>query len=100
MRKLDRFTLIDVLKNAGWKTDKWGHLRKTIPFIKRDTGERVEREYRIKLQATSVRVEVQLRICDANEWRRVGGAYYKSIVQSAYGTIIIGSLKIRGEALV
>lgn len=99
MRKLDRSALIDVLKIAGWKTDRWGHLRKTIPFIKRDTRERVEREYRIKLQATSIRVEVQGKVMGVNEWYRVGGAYYRNIVQRPDGAIVVGSMLIRGEAV-
>lgn len=91
MSKVTRDELVDFLKQCGWKTDRYGHLRNQITVKRKDTGERVVREYRIKLQATSCRVELQALIGDHNEWLRLTGAYYKDVVRLPDGRLRIGT---------
>lgn len=92
MLKITRDELVDFLKQCGWKTDRYGHLQKEIAHRHPDTGERVTRLYRVKLQATSVRIEFRLTQGDGTkEWLRVGGAYLKDVVRLPDGRIRVGT---------
>lgn len=72
------------MEGAGWKLDKWGHLQKTLKFYNKER-QLVPRDYRIKLQATSLRVEVRVHYPASgynparNEWMRQDGDYYSKI---------------------
>lgn len=92
MSKITRDELVDFLKQCGWKTDRYGHLQKEIAHRHRETGERVIRLYRVKLQATSVRIEFRITQGDGSkEWLRVGGAYFKDVVRLPDGRIRVGT---------
>lgn len=86
--------LVDVLKADGWEQDRFGHMQKQITGKRRDTGATVTRQYRVKLQATSCRVEVkseQKNFDGGYDWIRVGGDYYTNIVKLDDGRIRVGS---------
>lgn len=97
MLNLDRDTLSEALLTLDWEQDRFGHFKKVLYPRNRQTGELVRKVYRIKMQATSVRIEVQLRVGDANEWYRVGGAYYTKIFKRDNGEVVIGSMILRKE---
>ena len=84
MSKLSKERIIELLEGAGWKLDKWGHLQKTLKFYNKER-QLVPRDYRIKLQASSLRVEVRVHYPASeynparNEWMRQGGDYYSKI---------------------
>lgn len=84
MSKLSKERIIELLEGAGWKLDKWGHLQKTLKFYNKER-QLVPRDYRIKLQASSLRVEVRVHYPASeysparNEWMRQGGDYYSNI---------------------
>ena len=93
----------ETLKADGWEQDRWGHLQKSItrrlPNVDYPIGQEPEitREYRVKLQATSCRIEVRSYYAATeyspakNEWVRIGGDYYGKIVQLDDGRIRVGS---------
>lgn len=76
-----------VLVADGWENDRFGHYQKAIR----------EREYRVKMQDLSCRIEVQARYEATeyspakNEWVRLGGGYYSKIVQLDDGRIRVGT---------
>lgn len=49
------------------------------------------RRMRVKLQATSCRIEVQTKIDNSNQWIRLGGDYYTNIVKLEDGRLRVGS---------
>lgn len=57
------------LTYAGWIMDRWGHYRATRIF----RGE--EREFRVKMQATSCRYEVKT---NSGDWLKFANDYYKN----------------------
>lgn len=59
----------------GWKEDRYGNFLHTA--LKRSHGATVERRMRIKLQATSVRLEV---MGEGGDWIRFGGAYLINVI--------------------
>lgn len=89
MSNLSKEAIITILQNSGWTLDRWGHLQKTLSV------RGVHKDYRIKMQATSLRVEVKVHYpADdyskaRNEWIRVGGEYYSKIQLDA-GKLRIG----------
>jgi len=86
--------LVDMLKADGWELDRFGHMQKQITGKRRDTGATVTRQYRVKLQATSCRIEVkseQKNFDGGYDWIRVGGDYYTNIVKLDDGRIRVGS---------
>lgn len=88
-----RQQLVDVLKADGWEQDRFGHMQKQITGKRLDTGVTVTRRYRVKLQATSCRIEVksELKNFDGGcDWIRVGGDYYTNIVNLDDGRIRVG----------
>lgn len=76
-----REALVAFLKDLGWMADKFGHLQKTIGTKK----------YRVKLQATSCRIEIQIEYeatqytKATKEWVRFGGDYYSNIAEIENG---------------
>lgn len=86
-----RQELVDVLKAEGWEADRFGHFQKDVTRIHRETKQPVIRHMRVKLQATSCRIEVQSRINDQNEWIRVGGDYFTNIVKLDDGRLRVGT---------
>ena len=94
--------ITSLLTHWGWALDRWGHLQKELTAYNRTTGEKKLTQYRIKLQATSVRIEVQHHYPTTayssarNEWVRVDGAYYKAIELGQKGTVLrIGKRRIQ-----
>jgi len=81
---MKREVLVAFLKDLGWTVDKFDHLQKT-------TG---TKKYRVKLQATSCRIEIQVEheATDyskaSREWVRFGGDYYANIVEIENGVRI------------
>jgi hypothetical protein len=92
---------IDQLRTAfvalGWTLDRFGHLQSTGANGKK---------YRIKTQATSVRVEVQVAHAAtayspaSNEWVKVTGAYLKDISIEPTGNIVIGKGRFKSLEVV
>lgn len=94
---------IKFMEALGWSLDRWGHLQKSItrrlPHVDYPIGQEpfVTREYRIKLQATSCRIEIKTHYEKTeysparSEWVRIGGDYYSKIVQLGDGRIRVGS---------
>lgn len=86
-KQTPRERLEKFLGENGWAKDRFGHYHKELkPGLK----------IRIKMQATSCRLERQAYIIDKNEWLRVDGAYYKNI-RFEDGTIVIGRKMLRGN---
>ncbi len=75
------------VKLCGWEEDRFGHLHRD--------GQN-GRKYRLKIQATSFRYEVQTVIpggtytTEKKEWVRVAGDYYKN-VQEKEDMVTFGS---------
>lgn len=91
-----------VLVADGWEKDRFGHYQLGItgrrPHADYPVGQvpEVTARYRVKMQALSCRIEVQVRF-DAtiygpakNEWVRWDGDYYSKIVQLDDGRIRVG----------
>lgn len=92
--------LVDTLKADGWEQDRFGHMQKQISGKRRDTGATVTRQYRVKLQATSCRIEIksdQKNFDGGYDWIRVGGDYYTNIVKLDDGRIRVGSYFFGGK---
>ena len=83
--------LIDVLKACGWEADHFGHYQKDVQRRNPVTKEIISRRMRVKLQATSCRIEVQTKIDNSNQWIRLGGDYYTNIVKLEDGRLRVGS---------
>jgi len=81
------------LNSRGWKEDRYGHHQRTLKVTNRETGEVTDRKYRVKIQATSVRVEVKPD--DFNQWIKVDGAYFKDIKITENGSIQIGRKQLK-----
>ena len=83
---MKRDALVAFLKELGWAVDKFDHLQKTIG----------PKKYRVKLQATSCRLEVQIEheateySKASKDWVRCGGDYYANIVEIENGVRIGG----------
>lgn len=73
-----------VLVASGYVEARWGHCQKTLDLHGRT------RQYRVKLQAHTVRVEVKSSLGD---WVRFGGAFY-SKVMLLEDKMIVGSLAL------
>lgn len=88
----EKFTTF--LQSLGWEQDKWGHLHKEVMLFK--SGAPAPRNYRIKMQAISCRIEVQCIISatdyssEQRMWVRVGGGYFKDIIELPDGRIRVG----------
>lgn len=75
------------LERAGWVKDQWGHYKKDLARRVTQGGKPVivDIPFRIKMQATSCRIEKQITIAGTsyskakNEWLRIGGAYYSAV---------------------
>lgn len=84
--------LIDALKADGWELDRFGHFQKDVTRVKnRESGETVTKRMRVKMQATSCRIEVQGKVNGQNEWFRVGGAYYSELILLPDGRVRVGT---------
>lgn len=83
--------LIDMLTECGWKRDRFGHYQKDIPCRNSVTKEITSLRMRVKLQATSCRIEVQRKSDDSNQWIRFGGDYYINIVKLDDGRLRVGT---------
>lgn len=86
---MDKDVIIKFLTDNGWQLDEWGHLQRTVNLSKE--GSIIQRHYRIKIQATSCRIEIRYNIMGKNEWVRVGGAYYKDVRYYEEGRLLIGT---------
>jgi len=75
------------LSTSGWAKDHFGHYQKELP-----SGTKL----RVKMQATSCRLEKQVKIVDKNEWLRVDGAYYKNI-RFELGDLFVGSKRLKKD---
>lgn len=62
-----RETLISSAKAAGWKLDRFGHL-------KRSTADRV---FRIKNQKLAWRLEKQVKVTGETQWVKLSSNYYR-----------------------
>lgn len=73
----------------GWMKDRFGHFRKEI----------ANAPHRVKMQATSLRIEKQVKIVDKNEWFNRVSDYYKNIIVDSEGLVVRGRrLRARKEA--
>lgn len=78
----------EILKAEGWELDRFGHYQKTNHW---------EHKYRVKMQAQSCRIEVQIHYKATeyspakNKWVRLGGDYYSKLVQLDDGRIHVGN---------
>lgn len=88
---MNREEIETALKEAGYKVDRWGHYQKALMVRVRGQETTVLRLFRVKLQAISIRVEVQFEGSSGNQWARVSGAYYKDVRKLANGQYRIGS---------
>lgn len=87
LSKMDKQAFIDHMLSVGWLYDKFGHLQQTVsrrvPHADYPVGKEpfVTRNYRVKLQNKSCRIEIQVwhERYSRNEWVRLGGAYYTQI---------------------
>jgi hypothetical protein len=76
------------LESTGWKKDRFGHYHKELEFTRKGTEEKVLRPCRVKVQATSVRVEVKC----GKEWFRRTGDYYSRMVFLEDERIRVGTM--------
>lgn len=83
--------LINVLEECGWKADRNGHYQKDVQRRNPVTKEVTLRRMRVKMQATSCRIELKSKINDSNQWIRVGGDYYSNILKLDDGRLRVGS---------
>lgn len=96
--KKDAF--VAAMQALGWEMDRYGHLQKDVTQSVKATGQKLTRRMRLKLQATSCRLEVKSQTKNSNgayEWFRIGGEFYSKIVQLDDGRVKIGSA-ILGKA--
>lgn len=68
------------LLSQGWVKDRFGHYQKTTA-----AGHKM----RVKMQATSCRVEKQVTLANKNEWFRVAGDYYCNIKPTDDGRMLL-----------
>jgi hypothetical protein len=100
MKKVTKDELIVALAACGWKMDRFGNMQRERYVGLKDQP---IRKYRVKLQATSVRVEVQITFNATeysparNEWSRLDGAYMKDITITD-GIVKIGRFTFRPKA--
>ena len=83
--------LIDMLKACGWEADRFGHYQKDVHCRNTASEEITLHRMRVKLQATSCRIEVQIKVGDSNQWIRLGGDYYINIVKLDDGRLRVGA---------
>lgn len=83
---MKRDEMYELMKRSGWKPDAWGHLRMELKPQKIDGMVDVPaRSYRLKFQATSVRLEKQITHPASEyrpaqkEWIRISSSYYKDL---------------------
>lgn len=81
--------VVTALRRLGWKPDPHGHLKATLCFNGKT------RDYRIKIQDSSVRIELKCCIGGKNEWIRFGGEYYSKILILEDHNVRIGSLLLK-----
>lgn len=97
MAKMTTQHLRTLLAREGWKEDAYGHMQLSQQVAAKDDPKHVvTREYRVKMQDISVRVEVRgERQSDGTRpWIRYGGAYLKDVVELPDGRFRIGSLML------
>lgn len=90
---MNKQQLVEKMQGFGWAVDRWGHLQKTIIIVHPQKGIPIIKNCRLKMQATSCRVEVRANERNSagqREWYRVAGSYYKDILILADGRIRIG----------
>lgn len=86
MTKLNNLSqaLKTALQAVGFKEDRYGHyVKETVSKRLDEAGKPIPMLCRVKMQATSVRVEVKHVSGDFKEWVRVDGAYLKDVVVEA-----------------
>jgi hypothetical protein len=83
-----KITFFTKLEEAGWIKDRFGHYHKELEFIHRETKEKVFRKVRVKVQPTSVRVEVK----GGAEWFRRTGDYFSRMQFLDDGRIRVGTM--------
>lgn len=70
----------------GWQRDRWGHLKKRM---------KSGRLMRLKIQKTSLRLEVQVKMYDGkNQWVRKTSDYFKNIKVEDH-SIVMGGIRIK-----
>jgi len=75
--------IFDTLRKFGWEQDRWGHFKLNVDG----------KEFRVKIQDKSLRLERKVAVGDKNEWIRLSSAYFSKVdVGSDY--IKIGNRKI------
>lgn len=81
-----RAKLEEALPKANWTKDRFGHYQRTAGG----------RNYRIRMQATSCRVEIQVHHDDGSKsWVKTGGCYYRDIHFTAAGPAVPALIKGR-----
>jgi hypothetical protein len=102
---MTREELEKALKELGWKKDRWGHYQKIIVGKSNPAtpdSPPTFRKYRVKMQINTCRIERQLTLTSKDQltvpsiWSRVGGSFYKDIVQLTDGRLRIGSIYFGG----
>lgn len=76
------------LKETGWKEDRFGHYHKELEFLRMETKEKILRRVRVKVQPTSVRIEVK----NGAEWFRMTGDYFSRMGFLDDGRIRVGAM--------
>lgn len=84
MKKPKATTIKEALTLLGWKEDAYGHMQCTTK-----TG----KKYRVKMQATSVRLEV--KNVELGEWVRVKSAYMKDVVLTEDGCVVVDKVVLK-----
>ena len=84
------------LNGLGWAEDRYGNLKKTGK-VKTAAGKVEDREYRIKFQTISIRIESSYRSDYDNKivWVKIGGRYLKNAKMSDDGALVLGSMVFR-----
>lgn len=88
---MKREELENWLVKTGWKIDRWGHYHKEVAVTNTISGEKFKREYRIKMQATSMRIERKVA-----GWVKVNGDYYKNLTLEDNNLKLSNGSKISG----
>jgi hypothetical protein len=85
MKKLTAESIKNALSLLGWKEDTYGHMQCV------SMG---GTKYRVKMQATSVRLEVKRDMGTTTEWVRVESSYIKDVVIND-GSVVIGKAVLK-----
>lgn len=99
---MNNVELKEILRSFGWMDDSYGHMKKS-GNVKIKDGTVESREYRIKFQKISVRVEVRCKV-DATQyspssyfWAKICGDYMKNIKLMEDGRLKIGTRLLKGK---